>query len=71
MTMSSAPVVSTPSDQDLLDLGARAALGLAFAFQAGVCFNKAFAMLETVDFGRFDAHLLCQALSGLSIGSMR
>ena len=66
--MSNTPVASTLSDFDLFDFGARAALGLAFAFHAGVCFNKAFVTIETVDFGRLDAHVLGQALSGLSIG---
>jgi hypothetical protein len=65
MTMSNTPLASTLSDYDLVDFGARAALGLAFAFHAGVCFNTAVA---TVDIGRLDAHVLGQALSGLSIG---
>jgi protein-S-isoprenylcysteine O-methyltransferase Ste14 len=68
MTMSDTPLASTLSDYDLFDFGARAALGLAFALHAGVCFNKAFGAFGTVDFGRLDAHALGQALSGLSIG---
>ena len=67
--MSNTPLAPTLSDTDLIDFGARAALGLAFAFHAGVCFNKAFGGFATVDLGRLDAHALGQALSGLSIGS--
>ena len=66
--MSDTPLASALSDFDLVDFGARAALGLAFAFHAGVCFNKSVAALETVDFGWLDAHAFGQALSGLSIG---
>ena len=62
--MSDTPLASALSDFDLVDFGARAALGLAFAFHAGVCFNKTFAALETVDFGWLDAQAFGQALSG-------
>ena len=67
--MSNTPLASTLSDYDLIDFGARAALGLAFAFHAGVCFNKGFGAYATMDVSRLDAHQLGQALSGLSIGS--
>jgi protein-S-isoprenylcysteine O-methyltransferase Ste14 len=69
MTMSNTPLASTLSDYDLIDFGARATLGLAFALHAGVCFNKAIVTFETIDVARFDAHVLGQALSGVSIGS--
>jgi hypothetical protein len=69
MTMSNTPLASTLSDYDLIDFGARAALGLAFAFHAGVCFNKAFGTFPTMDLGRLEVHALGQTLSGLSIGS--
>jgi hypothetical protein len=69
MTMSNTPSVATLSDYDLIDFGARAALGLAFAFHAGVCFNKALGAFATMDFGRPDVHAFGRALSGLSIGS--
>jgi protein-S-isoprenylcysteine O-methyltransferase Ste14 len=68
MTMSDTPLSSTLPDHDLLDFGVRAALGLAFAFYAGVCFNRAVAQFATVDFSRLDAHSLSQALSALAIG---
>ena len=66
--MSSTPLTSTLHDHDLIDFSVRAALGLAFAFYAGVCFNRAFAQFATVDFGRLDAHLLSPALAALAIG---
>jgi protein-S-isoprenylcysteine O-methyltransferase Ste14 len=67
--MSDAPLVSTLPEHDLIDFAARAALGLAFAFHAGVCFNKAFGALAAMDFARLDAHALGQAFTALSIGS--
>jgi protein-S-isoprenylcysteine O-methyltransferase Ste14 len=66
--MSNTPLTSTLSDHDLIDFGTRAALGLAFAFYAGVCFNKAIAQFVTIDFSRFDAHVFSQALAVLAIG---
>ena len=66
--MSNTPLTSTLSEHDLIDFGIRGALGLAFAFYAGVCFNKAIAQFVTIDFGRFDAHVFSQASAVLAIG---
>ena len=66
--MSNTPSTSTSSDHDLIDFGARAALGLSFAFYAGACFNKSLAEFGTVDVSRFDAHGFSQALAVLAIG---
>jgi protein-S-isoprenylcysteine O-methyltransferase Ste14 len=66
--MSNTPLTSTLSEHDLIDFGSRAALGLAFAFYAGVCFNKALVQSRTIDFSQFDAHLASQVLAVLAIG---
>ena len=66
--MTNTPISSTFPDHDLIDFGVRAALGLAFAFYAGVCFNRAFAQFTEVEFSRVDAHLFSQALAVLAIG---
>jgi len=56
------------SRHDMIDLGIRAALGLTFAFSAGVCFKNALAQFQGVDFAHFDATLFSHALSVLAIG---
>lgn len=56
--MSNTPLSSTLPDHDLFDFGVRTALGLAFAFYAGVCFNRALVQFATVDFSRLDVHSL-------------
>lgn len=66
--MSNTPLSSTLPDHDLFDFGVRTALGLAFAFYAGVCFNRALVQFATVDFSRLDVHSLSQALAALAIG---
>jgi len=68
MTMSNPPLSPTLPDHDLFEFGVRAALGPAFAFYAGVCFNRAFAEFATVDFSRLASHLFSQALATLAIG---
>jgi protein-S-isoprenylcysteine O-methyltransferase Ste14 len=52
----------------LIDFGIRAALGLTFAFSAGVCFKNAFAQLQDLDWNNPDVHLLSRSLSILAIG---
>lgn len=66
--MSDTPFHSSSSRDDLIDLGLRATLGLAFAFDAGICLNRALAQFRAADFGQLDARLLSHALAVLAIG---
>lgn len=56
------------SRPDVIDLGIRAALGVTFAFSAGVCFRNALAQFQGLDFDHIDAQLFSHALSVLAIG---
>jgi protein-S-isoprenylcysteine O-methyltransferase Ste14 len=67
--VSASPSTLVLSRGDLFDALGRAALGLIFAFDAGVCFNRALALLWAGAVVEGDVRLLSQAVAVLSIGS--
>jgi protein-S-isoprenylcysteine O-methyltransferase Ste14 len=67
--LSANPFTLTSTRGDLIDALSRAALGLVFAFDAGVCFNRALVLLWAGDVAQGDIRLLSQAVAALAIGS--
>jgi protein-S-isoprenylcysteine O-methyltransferase Ste14 len=62
------PSPSPPSEHNLVDFGIRAALGLIFAFEAGICSKKAIIQLQGLYFTQFNPNRLSEALAILAIG---
>jgi protein-S-isoprenylcysteine O-methyltransferase Ste14 len=65
--MSTQRLPSVPH-RDLIDFGIRAALGLIFAFEAGVCSKKAVVELQRANFSQFNVHVVSDAFAILAIG---
>ena len=60
--------MQSQTEHRAIDLAIRALLSLTFAFSAGVCFKNAIHLLQSVDPGQIDLHMLGRALSVLAIG---